>query len=579
MSARGKVVLISPVTTWQAYDTWGCCDLYQGSDGSFDTRSRAVSFDRPYAMEDGAGEFLRGQLGVVAEAERLRLPLDYVTDIDLQTIPHLLAGARAVVSMGHDEYWSPRMRAALTAARDAGTNLAFLGANAIFRRIRFGRAHLGPDRLIVNYKAAEEDPLYGHDNAAVTADWPTLPDARPESSLLGAQYACLPTRTKRAWSSTPCGGCSPAAVSARRAPTGLDRHRDRCGAARLSDAPPDSGVAPLADRLPERHSVLCRHHVLHVAQGCRRVRRGHHRLGMRGRTHLSCGRRTDPSSRSSRHRQPAYRFCGGTGGDAAPRPRQSRPAGDRPSLTESEEHAVTRYPVLPSCRQTDTLTCENVAAVPKIGTLDPERVTMTRSRLLAAVAVAVTVATSCALAGCTTSSGRAFSRDTHSAAALSESSFTPAHRRAGKSAEVDPLTGSKPSNDPVIAVRIDDIAGRPQAGVTAADIVYVTQVEGGLTRLLAIFHSTLPTTVEPVRSTRADNPQLALKYGHIDYVASGGSHPELAPLNRSPLRWTSTTAAAPASRVTHVGPRRRTSSRTCRPSQGSSTAPLREASA
>ena len=193
MSARGKVVLISPVTTWQAYDTWGCCDLYQGSDGSFDTRSRAVSFDRPYAMEDGAGEFLRGQLGVVAEAERLRLPLDYVTDIDLQTIPHLLAGARAVVSMGHDEYWSPRMRAALTAARDAGTNLAFLGANAIFRRIRFGRTHLGPDRLIVNYKAPEEDPLYGHDNAAVTADWPTLPDARPESSLLGAQYACLPS--------------------------------------------------------------------------------------------------------------------------------------------------------------------------------------------------------------------------------------------------------------------------------------------------------------------------------------------------------------------------------------------------
>ena len=175
--------------------------------------------------------------------------------------------------------------------------------------------------------------------------------------------------------------------------------------------------------------------------------------------------------------------------------------------------------------------------MPKIGTLDPERVTMTRSRLLAAVAVAVTVATSCALAGCTTSSGRAFSRDTHSAAALSESSFTPAHRRAGKSAEVDPLTGGKPSNNPVIAVRIDDTAaGRPQAGVTAADIVYVTQVEGGLTRLLAIFHSTLPTTVEPVRSTRADNPQLALEYGHIDYVASGGSHPELAPLNRSPLR-------------------------------------------
>jgi hypothetical protein len=151
-----------------------------------------VSFDRPYATENGAGGFVRGQLGVLAEAERLRLPLDYVTDIDLQTIPHLLAGARAVVSLGHDEYWSPRMRAALTAARDAGTNLAFLGANAIFRRIRLGSTHLGPDRLIINYKVPEEDPLYGLDPAAVTANWPAAPDARPESSLLGAQYACLP---------------------------------------------------------------------------------------------------------------------------------------------------------------------------------------------------------------------------------------------------------------------------------------------------------------------------------------------------------------------------------------------------
>jgi hypothetical protein len=190
-SAAGRVVIISPDTTWQAYNTWGCCDLYQGEAGSFATRSRAVSFDRPYSMENGAGEFIRGELGVVAEAERLGLPLDYVTDTDLQAVPHLLDGAAAVVSVSHDEYWSQAMRAAVTAARDAGTNLAFLGGNAIFRRIRFGATRLGPNRLVINYKLASEDPLYGHDNAAVTADWPAPPDPRPESSLLGAQYGCL----------------------------------------------------------------------------------------------------------------------------------------------------------------------------------------------------------------------------------------------------------------------------------------------------------------------------------------------------------------------------------------------------
>jgi hypothetical protein len=98
------------------------------------------------------------------------------------------------------------------------------------------------------------------------------------------------------------------------------------------------------------------------------------------------------------------------------------------------------------------------------------------------------------------------------------------------------LTGGKPSSNPVVAVKIDDtVAGRPQLGIDKADIVYVKQVEGGLTRLLAIYNSRLPN-VEPVRSTRADDPSLALEYGHIDYVASGGSRPELAPLDKSPLR-------------------------------------------
>jgi hypothetical protein len=189
-SAAGRVVLISPVTTWQAYNLWGCCDLYQGRDGSFADRSRAVSFDRPYRAEDGAGQFIRSELCLLAEAERLGIQLDYVTDIDLQQYPHLLDGARAVIAMGHDEYWSPTMRAALQHAVQDGTNVAFFGANGIYRRIRFAGTRLGPQRLEINYKIAAEDPLDGIDNALVTADWPAPPDPRPESSLLGEQYAC-----------------------------------------------------------------------------------------------------------------------------------------------------------------------------------------------------------------------------------------------------------------------------------------------------------------------------------------------------------------------------------------------------
>jgi Protein of unknown function (DUF3048) N-terminal domain len=53
----------------------------------------------------------------------------------------------------------------------------------------------------------------------------------------------------------------------------------------------------------------------------------------------------------------------------------------------------------------------------------------------------------------------------------------------------------------VLAVKIDNIAqARPQTGLSQADIVYVLPVEGGLTRLLAIFSSHPPPVVGPVRS-------------------------------------------------------------------------------
>jgi hypothetical protein len=194
-SAAGRLVLISPVTTWQAYNLWGCCDLYEGADGAFASRSRAVSFDRPYQQNDGSGEFLTRERPVLTEAERLNLPLDYITDVDLRD-PHILDGAAGVVSMGHDEYWSPAMRNVLTAARDHGTNLAFFGANAIFRRIRYAASHLGDSRVEINYKIATEDPLYGKHNRRVTSDWPSPPYPDPESSLIGAQYGCFPGQTR-----------------------------------------------------------------------------------------------------------------------------------------------------------------------------------------------------------------------------------------------------------------------------------------------------------------------------------------------------------------------------------------------
>jgi len=191
-TAAGRIVVLNAVTSWQAYNAWGGYSLYHGPDGQFADRARVVSFDRPYGFGDGAADFTGNEEPLVALAERLGLPLDYATDIDLDADPHLLDGARAVISLGHDEYYSRTMRDVLTAARDHGTNLAFLGANAVYRRIRLSPSPYGPERTQTGYKVAAEDPLFNKNNAQITANWPVPPLASPESALTGGMYQCNP---------------------------------------------------------------------------------------------------------------------------------------------------------------------------------------------------------------------------------------------------------------------------------------------------------------------------------------------------------------------------------------------------
>lgn len=194
-STAGRVVLIQAVTTWQAYNDYGGLSLYHGKDGMPASRSFAVTFDRPYAEQAGAGDFLGNELPLVSFAERLGIPLAYATDVDLHEDPHLLDGAVAVVSPGHDEYYSTAMRDALTRARDAGTNIAFLGANAIYRHMRFDATPLGPNRLEIDYKS-QADPIRATDPSETTTQWRAPPVSRPESDLVGGFYQCNPVRAQ-----------------------------------------------------------------------------------------------------------------------------------------------------------------------------------------------------------------------------------------------------------------------------------------------------------------------------------------------------------------------------------------------
>jgi len=84
------------------------------------------------------------------------------------------------------------------------------------------------------------------------------------------------------------------------------------------------------------------------------------------------------------------------------------------------------------------------------------------------------------------------------------------------------LSGREGSDGEILAVKIDDsVSARPQIGIDRADIVYIEQVEGGLTRLAAIFSSEIPTLIGPIRSARISDIEILAQYGRVVFAYSG----------------------------------------------------------
>jgi len=101
------------------------------------------------------------------------------------------------------------------------------------------------------------------------------------------------------------------------------------------------------------------------------------------------------------------------------------------------------------------------------------------------------------------------------------------------------LTGVPGNNGPLLAVKIDDTKeAHPQIGITDADVVYVEQVESGLTRLLALYSSYYPDEIGPVRSARISDIDLLAQYGRVAFAYSGSQtkmRPVLAQANLNNL--------------------------------------------
>ncbi len=184
---EADLLLVLPDITWQAYNLFPD-DGHTGASlhHAFDDQGRlldedeaavTVCFDRPYAG-DGLPSHIGHCHDVIRWAERYGYELGYATARDLHAGRIDPARHRALVFPGPDLYWSPAMRRAVEAARDAGTSLVFLSAHTMYWRAELAALPTGDaDRLLTCRKRRGPGrPVMWREQG------------EPEQQVLGVQY-------------------------------------------------------------------------------------------------------------------------------------------------------------------------------------------------------------------------------------------------------------------------------------------------------------------------------------------------------------------------------------------------------
>ena len=159
------ILLEIPMSTAAAYNEWGGLSAYSGGPWS-----EVVSLDRPF--KNG---LLGGEYALLRFLSRHGFEVDVQTDLDTAVDPASLLEHRVVLVGGHDEYWTQSTADAFYAAKKAGVNLGFFGANIGYWRTRLERG----GRSIAIWKHNHRDPkgVAGY-----------FRDTHPECQLLGIQH-------------------------------------------------------------------------------------------------------------------------------------------------------------------------------------------------------------------------------------------------------------------------------------------------------------------------------------------------------------------------------------------------------
>ncbi len=153
---RAPLLYKLPLSTYHAYNASGGGSLYLGTSLDPSTGLRAVTLSRPGGGTGGALSFpdavdvydpatpregvAHWDLPFLAWLERAGYTTDVCTDLDLDRDPSLLDGYAAIVTAGHDEYWTAATREAVEGFLAAGGSAAFFSGNACFWRVTLDRS-------------------------------------------------------------------------------------------------------------------------------------------------------------------------------------------------------------------------------------------------------------------------------------------------------------------------------------------------------------------------------------------------------------------------------------------------------
>jgi hypothetical protein len=204
-AASSDMLVRTSDSTWQAYNKYGGNSLYSctspcppGNPGGY-KGAFSVSYNRPFdgtiTQDNGRSYLFYAEYQMIRFLERNGYDMSYTSQADVAANAGLLLNHKAIISSGHDEYWSGQERANVEAARDAGVSLAFFSGNEVYWKTRWQSSSADGTttqyRTLTTYKDTHFDAPT--DPVAWTGTWrdprfAAVGDSKPENSLTGQLF-------------------------------------------------------------------------------------------------------------------------------------------------------------------------------------------------------------------------------------------------------------------------------------------------------------------------------------------------------------------------------------------------------